>query len=162
MMKSIVPYLICVLLLVTLETAESQECVINATPKVAFNAYYSTGSGNYGVNQSIVFPLVLLNEGGGYNESTGIFTAPVSGMYQFSINICNADGKYMTAAIVHENTRITSTTTHSATTSICTSATIPARLTTGERVYVQSTFNNLVMLANEHRYPSFTGVLINV
>jgi hypothetical protein len=134
--------------------------VINATPKVAFNAYYSTGSGNYVVNQSIVFPLVLLNEGGGYDESTGIFTAPVSGMYQFSINICNADGKYMTAAIVHENTRITAATTYSAS-SICASATIPARLTTGERVYVQSTYTN-VMFANEHRYPSFTGVLINV
>jgi hypothetical protein len=130
------------------------------TPKVAFNAYSSTG-GNYGADETIIFPVVLLNEGGGYNESTGIFTAPVAGMYQFSLQICNARSYYMTAAIVHENTRIASTTTKDVS-SICTSTTVPAKIETGDQVYVMSTYATNVMASNINRWPSFTGLLSSV
>ena len=33
--------------------------------------------------QKIIFDDVLLNEGGHYNSSTGIYTAPITGIYQF-------------------------------------------------------------------------------
>ena len=33
------------------------------------------------VGEALVFPEVQLNDGNGYNNKTGIFTAPVSGTY---------------------------------------------------------------------------------
>ncbi|XP_060578276.1 complement C1q tumor necrosis factor-related protein 2-like [Ruditapes philippinarum] len=158
MRSFILPTTICMLLLVGLETTESQGCV--TTPKVAFNAYSSTG-GNYGVDESIIFPVVLLNEGCGYNESTGIFTAPVAGMYQFSVQICNAAYKYLCAAIVHENTTIAITTNYD-TVSTCSSTMVPAKIETGDQVYVKSTYEESVMYSNKNRWPSFTGLLTSV
>ena len=35
-------------------------------------------------NRAVVFDRVLLNDGQGYNNYTGAFTAPLSGVYQFS------------------------------------------------------------------------------
>lgn len=36
--------------------------------------------------QPLVFDKVYLNEGGGYNEHTGLFTAPVNGIYYFAVS----------------------------------------------------------------------------
>jgi hypothetical protein len=134
--------------------------ILPSVPKVAFNAYCSTG-GNYGVGQSIVFPDVSLNEGGGYNESTGIFTAPEAGMYLFGVHVCHAIEKHMTAAIVHENTTIAITTGYENIARTCSSVMVPVRIQTGEQVYVKSTYTN-VMSADKHRRPSFNGFLFNV
>ncbi|XP_060551111.1 heavy metal-binding protein HIP-like [Ruditapes philippinarum] len=75
------------------------------TPKIAFNAYTRSGR-NYDNVQTIVFPDVLLNEGGGYDKITGMFTAPVTGLYYFSVHICHEAAKFVVAAIVHGHTRV--------------------------------------------------------
>ncbi|XP_071128063.1 heavy metal-binding protein HIP-like [Mytilus edulis] len=36
--------------------------------------------------QTLVFDKVYLNEGGGYNAHTGLFTAPVNGIYYFAVS----------------------------------------------------------------------------
>ncbi|XP_060551112.1 cerebellin-3-like [Ruditapes philippinarum] len=144
------------------EKTSEKITVNNTTPKVAFNAYSSTG-GSYGVGQSIIFPVVLLNEGGGYDQSTGIFTAPVAGIYHFSIHVCHAQAKYMVAAIVHEDNTVAITTGYENEASSCNSAMVPVKMETGERVYVKSTYTESILLADsQYRWPSFTGVLINV
>lgn len=55
--------------------------------KIAFDAVYTTPGGAIGyttANAEIVFNAVNTNIGGGYNSSTGRFTAPISGNYFFS------------------------------------------------------------------------------
>lgn len=74
-------------------------------PTVAFNAYLTT-SGSYTENQIIKFPHILLNEGNGYNETSGYFTATVSGLYQFFAHVCNQPSQYMTFSIVHGETEV--------------------------------------------------------
>lgn len=48
----------------------------------------------------IVLPTVRTNVGGGFDASTGFFTAPVSGLYQFHTNFMSGDlNKYVHAGL---------------------------------------------------------------
>ncbi|XP_063413026.1 complement C1q subcomponent subunit C-like [Mytilus trossulus] len=42
--------------------------------------------------QTLVFDKVYLNEGGGYNAHTGLFTAPVNGIYYFAVTFMAQSG----------------------------------------------------------------------
>ena len=44
------------------------------------------------INQIIKFDVVKLNEEGGYSPSTGIFTAPRSGLYMLSATVRSTSG----------------------------------------------------------------------
>ena len=131
-------------------------------PKVAFNAY-TTSNGNYGVDQVVKFPNVLLNEGGGYDKNTGVFTAPVGGLYQFSVHICHVRGHYMVVAIVHGDTKIAITTEYENNLESCSSVMAPLIMKKDERVNIKSTYEHSKLKADiPFRWPSFTGVLLNV
>lgn len=61
------------------------------------------------------FNKILINRGSGYNEHTGIFTAPRSGLYQFSVTIMSVNGKSLSVAFYkNERKQLTlyATTTH--------------------------------------------------
>ncbi|XP_061165635.1 C1q-related factor-like [Saccostrea echinata] len=58
----------------------------NTRKQVYFSAGISkiTNSSIWNINSVIVFNIVISNEGGTYSASTGVFTAPVDGVYVFS------------------------------------------------------------------------------
>ncbi|XP_060572182.1 uncharacterized protein LOC132730312 [Ruditapes philippinarum] len=70
-------------------------------PSVAFNAHHVADVNLDEANERIVFDTVITNEGSGYDSSTGIFTAPVGGMYQFNVHICTHSSKFSYIGIVH-------------------------------------------------------------
>lgn len=41
----------------------------------------------FALNHTLIFPTVITNVGDGYNVTTGIFTAPVVGVYLFAAHI---------------------------------------------------------------------------
>jgi hypothetical protein len=131
------------------------------TPTIAFNAY-TMSSRNYANGQTIVFPDVLLNDGDGYDKITGIFTAPVAGLYYFSVHICHLQAKYVVAAIVHGDTTVAVTTEYESSLESCSSVMAPVKISVGERVYVKCTYNSALRADSKHRWPSFTGVLLNI
>lgn len=77
--------------------------------KIAFSAYLSADR-TLGRNQHVKFDRVLLNDGNGYEASTGVFRAPVSGVYSFTFVVAQrhryeirlnlvVDGKVVVGAI---------------------------------------------------------------
>ncbi|XP_064199647.1 cerebellin-3-like [Anguilla rostrata] len=63
--------------------------LIGGTPKVAFAASLANHSetktiGPYSEAVTVVYTHVITNVGGAYNQSTGIFTVPIRGVYYFS------------------------------------------------------------------------------
>ncbi|XP_060606445.1 uncharacterized protein LOC132758766 [Ruditapes philippinarum] len=131
------------------------------TPKIAFNARTRYGR-SYVVDQTMIFPEVLLNEGGGYDKVTGIFTAPVAGLYQFNAHICHATAKYVVVAIVHMDTEVAMTTGYENDASSCGSAMAPVKMEISDHVYVKVTYPSTLYADSKYRWPSFTGVLLNI
>ncbi|XP_062587616.1 heavy metal-binding protein HIP-like isoform X2 [Saccostrea cucullata] len=82
---------------------ENQSCRGNI---VAFHATLSKTLNSIPINTVIKFGNVLTNEGGGYNPTTGKFTAPEDGVYSFSWTYCTDKGSttYI-AGIVDGTTR---------------------------------------------------------
>jgi hypothetical protein len=118
--------------------------------------------GSYGNNQTIVFPYVSLNMGKGYDKATGIFTAPITGLYFFSAHICNPRGQFMVVSIIHLEIAIATTTEHESNRESCSSVSAPAMVKVGGKVSIKSSFDNSKMYAEKHyRWPSFVGVLLH-
>ncbi|WAR13593.1 EMIL1-like protein [Mya arenaria] len=77
-------------------------------PAIAFQAVLKKKSLVLQTNEPITFDRVFTNEGEGYDEKTGIFTAPVGGLYVFSATILAGNGYYTEGSIVvKDNTIVT-------------------------------------------------------
>lgn len=65
---------------------------ILACDQVAFHAVLTTTSVSVSLNEVIKFNHIITNIGEGYNTSTGTFTAPVAGYYEFIVTIMAQSG----------------------------------------------------------------------
>ncbi|XP_060576123.1 heavy metal-binding protein HIP-like [Ruditapes philippinarum] len=116
--------------------------------------------------QTIIFPTTLNNLGSGYNNGTGVFTAPVSGLYQFSVRLCLLQDQYVYVAIVSENDVIMKTRLidEGATHNACSSVSGLAILKRGGNVWVKSSSSsdgNNVWVRPTSVWNTFSGALIN-
>ncbi|XP_045177493.2 hemicentin-1-like [Mercenaria mercenaria] len=68
------------------EMCNKQSCK-TSNSSVAFNAYYVTDTAP-AAGKTMVFSKVLVNQGGYYNCSSGIFVAPRNGTYIFNAKMC--------------------------------------------------------------------------
>ena len=69
--------------------------------KVAFTAFVSS-TAIVKDNEVAVFNKVQTKVGGGYNNSTGVFTAPVKGFFKFDIHILGQENKSVHFCIMHK------------------------------------------------------------
>jgi len=63
-----------------------------ARTAIAFFVGLSENLGPVSENSDIIFDRVVTNVGGAYNPTTGRFTAPINGTYQFNV-IVSAQGR---------------------------------------------------------------------
>ena len=67
--------------------------------KVAFTARVTSGSSTWN-SGTLIFPVAINNIGGGYNPSTGIFTAPTDGQYVFYVTVVEYNKQHSEVDIV--------------------------------------------------------------
>ncbi len=65
-------------------TVTISDAVISNVPTTSSYFYADRNAGDVGATNTIIFESVISNEGNDYSNTTGIYTAPVNGLYWFS------------------------------------------------------------------------------
>lgn len=111
-----------------------------------------------------MFSIVQINEGNGYNNTSGYFTAPVQGLYEFTASLCTEPDNYMTLQIkVRRNSEeivISSTQYNEKVAFTCTSTQGIARLLEGDLVYVYLHQQSERLHQDDYLRCQFTGTRI--
>lgn len=108
----------------------------------------------------VIYNNVMINQGGNYNVTNGVFTAPRKGVYNFAVTLYNLGTQKSCAALTIDGVRkytlmekTTSDTQDSASLSMTFS------LEAGNKVYVDQPAT-CVMCARDNLYNTFTGFLL--
>ena len=65
--------------------------------------------GNLHNGQSVILDEIVTNEGGNYNNKTGVFTCKIPGVYVFFLNIMTHNDKYVEGELVRNGKNFLST-----------------------------------------------------
>lgn len=113
-------------------------------------------------NQIIVYPVVAQNDGNGYDRTTGIFTAPVAGLYLFTVQAMVYAGEFYYHAIVKDsNTHLVYSAAYEDSGSPTTSSTTAAYLNIGGKVWVKCLNKGSSKILATSNYNQFLGILIH-
>lgn len=110
-----------------------------------------------GDDQTIVFNHIISNEGNGYDSANSIFTAKVSGVYFFYVQIRGVQNYACLVDIVNHGTTLTSTwvSDYGADSSM-----EVYRLNAGDQIWIRNTHDNLNDRCKIDDYSSFSGFLL--
>ncbi|XP_021354625.1 cerebellin-1-like [Mizuhopecten yessoensis] len=126
---------------------------------VGFSASLSTTTA-LGDSQIVVFDTVVTNDGNGYDTRHGHFTAPVAGLYAFSVTVmCYGDESEIHAAIVRDGQKI-GVVFANGNHFDNGSKLVVVRLQAGQMVWVEHTYDPSGNKINGAGYSSFSGFLI--
>ncbi|KAK7506692.1 hypothetical protein BaRGS_00002167 [Batillaria attramentaria] len=117
--------------------------------KVAFNVrLLEMNSQSFTGTQTLVFDRVDLNQGGDYDKDTGFFTAPVSGLYQFSLHILKNGGEIAEVEASGDDKYLDRS-----------SNTVLVQLHAGDKIWVRRASGDATEIQGGFR-TSFAGVLL--
>lgn len=121
----------------------------------------ATNNGNIDLSPAkgavVKFQTVITNYGNAFDVTSGIFTAPVDGMYLFSASMYNVfAGQKLDTDIVKNGAKEVNMYCSPAIQYSACSATVVLRLATGDRIWISDASGQMV----DHD-SSFMGVLLN-
>nr|XP_034307457.1 complement C1q tumor necrosis factor-related protein 2-like isoform X1 [Crassostrea gigas] len=73
---------------------------------IAFQSSLTKTLENMKKQETVIFDKVSLNEGSAYDYNSGIFTAPMDGIYSFTWSIVTKAGKYFVSEIVRNGQKV--------------------------------------------------------
>ncbi|XP_051258131.1 complement C1q tumor necrosis factor-related protein 3-like [Dicentrarchus labrax] len=129
--------------------------------KVIFSAATGGGSrdiGPFNTDITLIYRTVITNIGNAYNQFTGIFVAPVAGVYHFSI-FYHAGGRHMAMLKLYKNNQLIAMTHHHQQDSPGNGGnSVFLQLQQGDQVYVRLAANAYVWGTDYHT--TFSGLLV--
>ena len=131
-------------------------------PPVAFYAHHLSDLKLDETNEILVFEKTFINDRTSYNTTTGIFTAPIGGMYEFVVHICAYINRHSNVALVWENVVIASHGHGSKEDHSCTTVGAIVLMKSGEQVWVKSSWRDSrnQLFQNVNRMNTFRGMMI--
>ncbi|XP_060603922.1 complement C1q tumor necrosis factor-related protein 2-like [Ruditapes philippinarum] len=131
-------------------------------PQIAFYAHHLKDILLDTKDEILIFEKTFTNEGTGYNTSTGLFMAPVGGLYQFVVHTCTENNEYVYLGLVMEGSVIAAHAQYGDKNHSCNSFGAIIRVRSGEKVWVKSTSSANRRLAHNSssRMNTFSGVLV--
>ncbi|XP_063410485.1 complement C1q-like protein 4 [Mytilus trossulus] len=124
----------------------------------AFTAYRASTQ-SLSVKTSVVFDKVWTNNGNGYNPSSGVFTAPMSGLYHFAAVVMSVSSKSLFLRLYHNSAKITSS--YITDTGYKTGTfDVVLSLEKGDTVSIKSGHNGQTIYSDGDNYSTFSGNLI--
>ena len=112
-------------------------------------------------NKKLVFKNNLFNIGESYDNATGTFTAPVSGVYLFSVHLCTPSESYRYYAIMVDDNTVTSSGIGDEDYYICYSNDAMVHMTAGMKAWVKHVSGS-GYYSDTKRWNSFSGLLVHI
>ncbi|XP_032439974.1 collagen alpha-1(VIII) chain-like isoform X2 [Xiphophorus hellerii] len=145
---------------------ETENQVLELKKKDATNIAFSAATGGSGHNgpfdteTTLIYRKLIINVGNAYNQHTGIFVAPVPGIYYFTFFYHAGGSQVLSLALMKNNEKVVTTYDHKTSQDGDDSGGNAAllQLQQGDQVYVRMYANSHVW-QNDH-ITTFSGVLL--
>ena len=135
-----------------------------SSPTIAFSAYLTKSLTGLGMDHTLRFDGITLNEGGGYNHYTGIFSTPKSGVYLFSFYIEDSNNHLLRAKLVVDRTTKASAVVFPYSAGIHSQAgnVVILRLIAGNGVWIAiDDSNDSIEGSPTHKVTTFSGIFLH-
>ena len=131
---------------------------------IAFCAYLDHNVYHMGIGHVIKYNKALLNDGSGYNTHTGIFTAPLTGVYLFTFSFDSHAGKTELRLSIDDVNIVGSVVDHVGTNNnlLVGGNSAIIHVTKGQAVWTETyyTDNQDIESQESYRKTTFSGVLL--
>ncbi|KAK7159511.1 hypothetical protein R3I94_005753 [Phoxinus phoxinus] len=133
----------------------------NEVSKVAFSVSLSSSNGPHSSLHTLIYKHIFLNTGDAYDANTGIFTAPMKGVYVFRLfsKAHGSSDKAVVAGLFKNGQHEISTYARQNSGFIGSSNGVSLLLEKGDKIYV-NLYPGYWIFDNEHHHSTFSGHLL--
>ena len=130
--------------------------------EISFSAYLSHTIDHMAPGHVIKCDTVIMNDGNSYNQHTGVFTVPITGVYLMTFTIDSSTAAHVQLVVDGSNISDVKTNTswHSGSFQVMGSNTVIIRLTQGQSVWMQAYSVSNVISDEAYRLTTLSGVLL--